>query len=84
MNAVFHGYVTASVSDRYQGRALGAAAFTAPVSQPLGIPGIGVVFDRAGTARVFLAMAPVSVPAVLFSLSPVTRDPPRLGEVAVA
>ncbi|MCP3015407.1 MFS transporter [Nocardiopsis dassonvillei] len=84
VNAVFHGYVAVSVSDRYQGRVLGAVTFMALVSQPVGILGIGVIFDHAGPAWVFLTMALVSALAALFSLSPVMRDLPRPEEVAVA
>ncbi|NKZ00694.1 MFS transporter [Nocardiopsis alborubida] len=84
VNAVFHGYVAASVSDRHQGRVLGAVTFMALVSQPVGILGIGVIFDHAGPAWVFLTMALVSALAALFSLSPVMRDLPRPEEVAVA
>lgn len=84
VNAVFHSYVAVSVSDRYQGRVLGAVTFMALVSQPVGILGIGVIFDHAGPTWVFLTMALVSALAALFSLSPVMRDLPRPEEVAVA
>ncbi|WP_150240180.1 MFS transporter [Nocardiopsis quinghaiensis] len=84
VNAVFHGYVAASVTDGYQGRVLGAVTFMALVSQPIGILGIGVIFDRAGPDWVFLTMALVSALAALFSLSPVMRDLPRPEDVSVA
>lgn len=83
VNAVFFGYVAATVPDRYQGRALGAVTFLALLSQPIGIVGVGVVFDLAGPVPVFLMMAVVSVPAALFTLGPTMRTLPRPEEVAV-
>ncbi|MEE2046730.1 MFS transporter [Nocardiopsis tropica] len=82
VNALFYGYVAASVGDGYQGRVLGAVMFMALVSQPVGILGIGIVFDRAGPTWVFLAMAGLSALAALFTLSPVMRDLPRPEELA--
>ena len=84
VNALFYGYVASSVTDEYQGRVLGAVMFMALVSQPVGILGIGMVFDLAGPTRVFLAMAFVSALAALFTLSPVMRDLPRPEELADA
>ncbi|WP_159945098.1 MULTISPECIES: MFS transporter [unclassified Nocardiopsis] len=84
VNAVFHAYVSASVTDGHQGRVLGAVTFMALVSQPIGILGTGVIFDLAGPTWVFLTMALVSALAALFSLSPVMRDLPRPEEVSVA
>ena len=84
VNAVFYAYVAASVTDGYQGRVLGAVMFMSLVSQPVGILGIGIVFDHAGPTWVFLMMALVSGLAALFSLSPVMRDLPRPEDVAVA
>lgn len=83
VNAVFFGYVSATVPDRYQGRALGAVTFMALLSQPIGIVGVGVVFDLAGPVPVFLMMAVVSVPAALLTLGPTLRALPRPEEVAV-
>jgi MFS family permease len=84
VNAVFYGYVAASVTDGYQGRVLGAVMFMSLASQPVGILGIGLVFDHAGPTWVFLMMALVAGLAALFSLSPVMRDLPRPEDVAVA
>ncbi|SHK85250.1 Predicted arabinose efflux permease, MFS family [Nocardiopsis flavescens] len=83
VNAVFHGYIAASVTDEYQGRVLGAVTFLCLVSQPVGVLGVGLVFEAAGPARVFLAMAAVSGLAALSSLSPVMRGLPRPGDVTV-
>lgn len=84
VNAVFYGYIAASVTDEFQGRVLGAVTFMCLVSQPVGILGVGLVFDAAGPTWVFLSMAVVSGLAALFSLSPVMRDLPRPEEVTVA
>ncbi|MFI6579383.1 MFS transporter [Nocardiopsis sp. NPDC050513] len=83
-NAVFYGYVAASVGDDLQGRVLGAVMFLAMLSQPVGILGIGIVFDQAGPGWVFLTMACVSGAAALCSLTPVMRALPRPEEVSVA
>ncbi|MDT0331908.1 MFS transporter [Nocardiopsis lambiniae] len=84
VNAVFYGYIAASVTDEYQGRVLGAVMFMCLVSQPIGILGVGLVFDAAGPTWVFLSMAVVSALAALFSLSPVMRDLPRPEDVIVS
>ncbi|MBR8740931.1 MFS transporter [Nocardiopsis sp. MG754419] len=83
VNAVFFAYVASAVPDRFQGRALGAVTFMALLSQPVGIVGIGVVFDLAGPTLVFLMMAVVSALAALFTLGPTMRALPRPEEVAV-
>ncbi|WP_017590748.1 MFS transporter [Nocardiopsis ganjiahuensis] len=83
VNAVFYGYVSASVPDRFQGRALGAVTFMSLLSQPIGILAVGLLFDLAGPVLVFLMMAVVSALAALFTLSPTMRDLPRPEEVAV-
>lgn len=74
----------ARVLGAVHGRVLGAVTFMALVSQPVGIPGTGVVFDQARPAWVFLTMALVPALAALFGLSPVMRGLPRPEEVAVA
>lgn len=83
VNAVFFGYVAATVPDHYQGRALGAVTFMALLSQPIGIVGVGMVFDLAGPVPVFSTMAVVSVSAALFTLGPTMRSLPRPEEVSV-
>ncbi|MBE1455829.1 MFS family permease [Nocardiopsis terrae] len=83
VNAVFYGYVTTSVPDRHQGRALGAVTFMSLLSQPVGILTVGIVFDLAGPSPVFLMMAVVSALAALFTLGPTMRDLPRPEEIAV-
>ena len=83
VNAVFYGYVTTSVPDRLQGRALGAVTFMSLLSQPIGILGVGLLFDLSGPTTVFLMMAVVSALAALFTLSPTMRDLPRPEEIAV-
>ncbi|MBB6118522.1 MFS transporter [Nocardiopsis algeriensis] len=82
VNAVFYAYIAVSVRDEYQGRVLGAVTFTCMASQPVGILGVGVLFDLAGPTWVFLAMGLVSALAALFTLSPVMRDLPRPEELA--
>ncbi|MFE1101317.1 MFS transporter [Nocardiopsis alba] len=84
VNAVFFGYVAAAVPDGYQGRALGAVTFMSLLSQPIGIVGIGVVFDHAGPVPVFLVMASVSALAALFTLGPTMRSLPPPEELVVA
>ena len=84
VNAVFHGYVATSVPDGMQGRVLGAVSFLCLVSQPVGILGVGIVFDLAGPTVVFLSMAGVSGLAALISLTPAMRNLPRPGDVAPA
>ncbi len=84
VNAVFYGYVSTSVPDRFQGRVLGAVTFMSLLSQPIGILGVGLVFDLAGPTTVFLMMAGVSALAALFTLGPTMRDLPRPEEVAVS
>ncbi|MFV2198229.1 MFS transporter [Nocardiopsis sp. LOL_012] len=84
VNAVFYGYVAASVADGHQGRVLGAVSFLSLLSQPAGILGIGIVFDTAGPMWVFLMMAVVSGLAALVSLAPVMRRLPRPEEVTVS
>ncbi|GAB3706843.1 MFS transporter [Nocardiopsis oceani] len=83
VNAVFFSYVTASVPDGSQGRALGAVTFMALLSQPVGILGVGIVFDLAGSDLVFLMMAVVSGLAALCTLGSTMRDLPRPEETAV-
>lgn len=84
VNAFFYGYVAASVTDGQQGRVLGAVMFMSLVSQPVGILGIGVVFDLGGPTAVFLTMAVVTALAALFSLAPVMRSLPRPEDLSVA
>ncbi|WP_116247673.1 MFS transporter [Nocardiopsis sp. FIRDI 009] len=83
-NALFYGYVAASVGDARQGRVLGAVMFLAMLSQPVGILGVGLVFDHAGPEWVFLTMALVSGAAALCTLTPVMRSLPRPEDVSVA
>lgn len=83
VNAVFYGYVAASVPDRFQGRVLGAVTFMSLLSQPIGILSVGLLFDLAGPTTVFLMMAVVSALAALFTLGPTMRELPRPEEVAV-
>ncbi|MBE3001005.1 MFS transporter [Nocardiopsis sp. HNM0947] len=84
VNAVFYGYVATSVPDGMQGRVLGAVSFLCLVSQPVGILGVGVVFDMAGPTVVFLSMAGVSGLAALISLTPSMRNLPRPEDVTPA
>ncbi|MFD3688673.1 MFS transporter [Nocardiopsis sp. NPDC058631] len=82
VNVLFYGYVVAAVTDGCQGRVLGAVMFMALVSQPVGILGIGMIFDLAGPTWVFLTMAGVSALAALVTLSRVMRNLPRPEELS--
>lgn len=84
VNAVFFGYVASSVPDHHQGRVLGAVTFMALLSQPIGIVGIGLIFDLFGPTLVFLMMAAISGAAALFTLGSTMRDLPRSEDVAIS
>jgi predicted MFS family arabinose efflux permease len=75
-NALFFGYVAALVPDELQGRVLGAVTFLALVAQPIGVFGIGAIFDAAGRTWVFAAMGIVSAIAALPTLTRRIRSLP--------
>lgn len=84
VNALFFGYVASSVPDHHQGRVLGAVTFMALLSQPIGIVGVGLIFDLFGPTPVFLTMAVISAAAALVTLGPTMRALPRPEGVATS
>lgn len=82
INALVFGHLAAAVPDDLQGRVLGAVTFLSLIAQPLGILGIGVIFDAAGARWVFLTMAVAAAAAALPTLTRPIRRLPRPEEIA--
>ncbi|MFI5756563.1 MFS transporter [Streptomyces sp. NPDC051569] len=72
-SALFLAYLAAMAPDKMQGRVLGAVMFMSMVAAPVGVFGIGALFDLAGPTWVFTAMAIASGLAALPTLSPLIR-----------
>ncbi|NBM14483.1 MFS transporter [Streptomyces sp. GC420] len=72
-SALFLAYLAAMAPDRVQGRVLGAVMFMSMVAAPVGVFGVGAIFDLAGSTWVFTAMAIISGLAALPTLSPHIR-----------
>ncbi|HEV7657717.1 MAG TPA: MFS transporter [Mycobacteriales bacterium] len=81
-NALFFSYVATLVPDELQGRVLGAVTFLSYLAQPVGIIGIGVVFDHAGPTWVYAAMGAVATLAALPTRTRVIRTLPTPEEAA--
>ena len=77
MNALFYAYVAVLVPDRLQGRVTGLAMFVSLFSTPLGILGVGLLFDLAGPAWVFAAMGLLSAVAAAPTFTRRMRTLPR-------
>jgi hypothetical protein len=82
VNALFYAYVAVLVPDRMQGRVIGVAMFVSLFSTPLGILGVGVLFDLAGPTWVFVAMGVLSALAAAPTLTHRMRNLPRPEELA--
>ncbi len=82
-SALFLAYLAAMAPDKTQGRVLGAVMFMSMVAAPLGVFGVGALFDLAGPTWVFTAMGIVSGLAALPTLSPRIRGLARPEEYAV-
>ncbi|WP_239154397.1 MFS transporter [Amycolatopsis sp. FDAARGOS 1241] len=67
--ALFMSYIGALVPDRLQGRVIGVVMFISLIAQPLGIFGVGAIFDNAGPTWVFATMAIVGTVFALPMLS---------------
>lgn len=84
VNALFYAYVAVLVPDRVQGRVLGLAMFVSLFSTPLGILGIGAIFDHAGPTWVFIAMGALSALAAAPTFTHRMRNLPRPEELAMS
>ncbi|UED87789.1 MFS transporter [Streptomyces profundus] len=82
VNALIYSYIAALVPDDLQGRVLGAVGFLGMIAQPLGIFGIGALFDLAGPTWVFFAMAVAGTLAALPTLTKTIRKLPAPHELA--
>ncbi|MFJ5684221.1 MFS transporter [Streptomyces sp. NPDC093099] len=80
-NALLFGYVAALVPDDLQGRVIGAVLFLGLLAQPIGILGVGVIFDLAGPTWVFGTVAVVAALAALPTLSRHMRNLPNPDQV---
>lgn len=83
MNALFYSYAAALVPDELQGRVMGAVSFLALVSQPLGILGVGAIFDLGGPTWVFVTMGVVATLAAAPTLTRTIRTLPPPEQLAV-
>lgn len=85
-SALFLAYLAAMAPDKVQGRVLGAVMFMSMIAAPIGVFGVGALFDLAGSTWVFTAMAIASGLAALPTLSPRIRKlaPPEEYAVATA
>jgi predicted MFS family arabinose efflux permease len=83
VNALVFGYLGVAVPDELQGRVMGAVAFLSLIAQPIGIFGVGIIFDTFGPKWVFLAMAAAAGLAALPTLTRHIRRLPPPAEVAV-
>jgi MFS family permease len=82
VNALFYSYIAVLVPDKLQGRVLGAVMFISMIAQPIGIFGIGALFDLAGPNWVFLSMSMAGTLAALPTLSKKIRKLPAPEELA--
>jgi predicted MFS family arabinose efflux permease len=83
VNALVFGYLGVAAPDELQGRVMGAVAFLSLVAQPIGIFGVGIIFDTLGPSWVFVAMAATAGVAALPTLTRHMRRLPRPEQVAV-
>ncbi|MFC8077820.1 MFS transporter [Streptomyces sp. NPDC057307] len=81
-NALLFGYVAALVPDELQGRVIGAVLFLGLMAQPIGILGVGVIFDLGGPTWVYGTVALVAAVAALPTLSRHMRTLPRPEQAA--
>jgi predicted MFS family arabinose efflux permease len=77
VNALFYAYVAVLVPDHLQGRVTGLAMFVSLFSTPLGILGVGMLFDLAGPTWVFAAMGLLSAVAAAPTFTRRMRTLPR-------
>jgi MFS family permease len=84
VNALFFSYVAVLVPDRLQGRVMGAVMFMSYVAQPIGIFGIGWIFDIGGAHWVFAFMGVVSALAALPTLTRRIRRLPAPHDIAMS
>ncbi|WP_162292895.1 MFS transporter [Actinophytocola xinjiangensis] len=84
VNALFYAYVAVLIPDWLQGRVLGLAMFVSLFSTPLGILGVGLIFDLAGATWVFAAMGVLSTAAAIPTLTRRMRTLPRPEHLATA
>lgn len=69
INALFLTYTAKVVPDGLQGRVLGAIVFSSTIVSPLGVLGIGAVFEAAGPVWVFATIGAVATLGALPTLS---------------
>lgn len=84
VNSLLFGYMAVLVPNDQQGRVMGAVSCLSLIAQPIGIFGVGALFDAAGPTWVFLAMAAVTTIAALPTLTRQMRRLPRASEMTVA
>lgn len=82
VNALFYAYIAVLVPSRVQGRVIGLATFVSLFSTPLGILGVGVIFDHAGPTWVFIAIGLLSALAAAPTFTHRMRNLPRPDELA--
>ncbi|MFD4951894.1 MFS transporter [Streptomyces sp. NPDC058451] len=81
INALFLTYTAKVVPDRLQGRVLGAIIFSSTIVSPLGVLGIGVVFEAAGPAWVFATIGAVATLGALPTLTKGIRTLASAGDL---
>lgn len=81
VNALFYTYLAVLVPDALQGRVLGAATALSYISQPIGILGVGIIFDAGGPQWTFVFIGVVSTLAALPTLARRIRAMPDPADV---
>lgn len=83
VNALFASYLAAIVPDSLQGRVHGGVTLLATAASPIGLLGVGLIFDLTGPTWMFLFMAAIAGLAAMPTLTRQVRQLPRPEEVAV-
>ncbi|KAB1933411.1 MFS transporter [Micromonospora sp. ALFpr18c] len=81
MSALTLTYVSVLTPDKAQGRVLGAVFFLSLIVQPIGLFGIGALFDAGGPAVVFGTVCTVATLIALVTFTPTMRSLPRLDQL---
>lgn len=82
-SALFLAYLAALAPDKLQGRVLGAVMFMSMIAAPIGVFGVGAIFDLAGSTAVFTVVGVIATLAALPTLSRRVRTLARPEEMAV-
>ncbi|MFC1410268.1 MFS transporter [Streptacidiphilus sp. N1-12] len=82
VNALFFAYIAVLVPDRLQGQVIGAVTAVAYIAQPVGILGVGAIFDAGGPRWVFAVIGVVSALAALPTLGRHIRRLPAPDDLA--